>query len=268
MTPEQEDAAVEELRSLLRNGAPEGEILARSVVLAQGYALVARKAQWVFQQCFGEALHPAAFYHRHIEAWREFLLAAARGRGPGAVVPEGSRPERALYFGWHFPEYPLWLENMSRWGLLLLVARVSEWMAEITGRDALCNFRDPALNFAIPRALKAGRPIFAMFDYCYEDSHSVVTGFLDRPSRTPGGLLHLARRFGYEVHVVSAREGLPVILDSFDPAPLAVEECARRINAAIEKEILEDPARWLLWAIAEERWTSADPTSSSAPASS
>jgi hypothetical protein len=255
MTEEQEDAAVQELRSLLRGGASEGEVLARSIVLAQGYDGVARKAQWVFRECLGDSPSPVEVYHRHIEAWREFLLAAARGRGPGDLVPEGRRPERAIYFGWHFPEYPLWLENMSRWGLLLLVARVPAWMAETTGRDALCNFRDPALNLAIPRALKAGRPIFAMFDYCYADSHSVVTDFLGRPSRTPGGLLHLARRFGYKAHVVSARDGLPVFLDTFDPAAFTVEECARRINAAIEAEILRDPARWLLWPIAEERWT-------------
>jgi hypothetical protein len=254
MTPEQEDAAVLELRGLLRSGASADEVQARSLILAQGYETVARKGEWVMRRCLGDARTPAAAYQRHLEAWREFLLAAARGRGPGAVVPEGTHPERSLYFGWHFPEYPLWLENMSRWGLLLLVARVSAWMEEITGPEALCNFRDPALNFAIPRALKAGRPIYAMFDYCYPDSYSVVTGFLGRPARTPGGLLELARRFGYRVHVVSVKEGLPVFLDVFDPAPLPVEECARRINSAIETEILRDPARWLLWAIAEDRW--------------
>jgi Bacterial lipid A biosynthesis acyltransferase len=257
MTPEQEDAAVEELRRLVRSGTPEDELQARSLVLAQGYATVARKALWVYRQCSG---HPALtgspdlFYLRHLEAWRRFLLAAARGRGPDDAMPEGSRGPRKLFFGWHFPEYPLWLENMGRWGLLLLVARVSRWMEETAGRDALCNFRDPALNFAIPRALKAGRPIYAMFDYCYPDSHSVVSELLGRPSRTPTGLLRLARRFGYEIQVVSERDGLPAILDTFDPAQLSVEECALRINAAIESEILRDPARWLLWAIAEDRW--------------
>lgn len=256
MTEEQEDGAVRELRSLLRSGASEDEIQARSIVLAQGYDGVARKAQWVFRQCMGDSPGPVEVYHRHIEAWREFLLAAARGRGPGDVIPAGADPARGLFFGWHFPEYPLWLENMSRWGLLLLVARVSAWMEETTGREALCNFRDPALNLAIPRALKAGRPIFAMFDYCYADSHSVTTRFLGRPTRTPGGLLHLARRFGYQAHVVTVRDGLPVILDSFNPAGLTVEEGAQRINAAIESEILRDPTRWLLWPIAEDRWMS------------
>jgi len=258
MTEEQEDAAIQELRSLLRSGASEDEIQARSIMLAQGYDGVARKAQWVFRQCLGESPGPVEVYYRHIEAWREFLLSAARGHGPGDVVPAGVGLERGLFLGWHFPEYPLWLENMSRWGLLLLVARVSAWMAETTGRDALCNFRDPALNLAIPRALKAGRPIFAMFDYCYPDSHSVVTRFLGRPTRTPGGLLHFARRFGYTAHVVSVRDGLPVILDRFHPAEFPVEECARRINAAIESEILRDPTRWLLWPIAEDRWTSGE----------
>jgi hypothetical protein len=255
MTEEQEDAAVLELRSLLRSGASGDEIQARSIVLAQGYDPVARKAQHVFRACMGDAVSPVEVYARHIEAWREFLLAAARGRGPGAIVPEGSSPERALYFGWHFPEYPLWLENMSRWGVLLLVARVSAWMEETTGRDALCNFRDPSLNLALPRALKAGRPVFAMFDYCYPDSHSVMTEFLGRPSRTPGGLLHLARRFGYKAHVVSERDGLPVLLDTFEPAGLSVEESAQRINTAIETEILRDPARWLLWPLAGDRWS-------------
>lgn len=257
MTEEQEDAAIQELRSLLRSGASGDEIQARSIVLAQGYEHVARQAQGVFRRCLGDSPGPLEVYHRHIEAWREFLLAAAHGRGPGDLVPEGAT-ERGLFLGWHFPEYPLWLENMSRWGLLLLVARVSAWMTETVGREALCNFRDPALNFAIPRALKAGSPIFAMFDYCYPDSHSVVTPFLGRPSRTPGGLLHLARRYGYTVHVVSARDGLPVILDRFEAAGLTVEESAGRINAVIGDEILRDPTRWLLWAIAEDRWLSGE----------
>jgi len=100
-----------------------------------------------------------------------------------------------------------------------------------------------------------------MFDYCYPDSHAVSSQLLGRASRTPAGLLHLARRFGYEIQVVSARDGLPLILETFDPAELSVEEAARRINAAIESEILRDPARWLLWAIAEDRWTSDAPTS-------
>jgi hypothetical protein len=254
MTPEQEDAAVTELRSLMRSGASEDEVQARSILLAQGYDGVARKAQWVYRTCQGDAAGAAAFYYRHLEAWREYLLAAARGRGPGAIVPEGSSQERALYFGWHFPEYPLWLENMSRWGVLLLVARVSEWMAETAGRDALCNFRDPALNLAVPRALKAGRPIYAMFDYCYPDSHSVETEFLGRASRTPVGLLQLARRFGYQAHFVSVRDGLPVLLDTFDPAAFPIEQCAARLNALIETEIRRDPTRWLLWPMGEERW--------------
>ncbi len=258
MTPEQEDAAVEELRHLIRSGSPEPEVQARSLVLAQGYATVGQKALWVYRQCSGHpglTEPPELFYLRHLEAWRQFLLAAARGRGPGDAVPEASRGPRKLFFGWHFPEYPLWLENMARWGLLLLVARVSSWMEETTGREALCNFRDPALSLAIPRALKAGRPIFAMFDYCYPDSHAVASEFLGRTSRAPAGLLHLARRFGYEVQVVSARDGLPSILATFDPAELSIEGAARRVNAAIESEILRDPSRWLLWAIAEDRWT-------------
>ncbi len=229
---------------------------ARSILLAQGYEGVARKALSVCRACLGERVSPAEIYYRQIESWREYLLAAARGRGPGEVVPAGSRLERALYLGWHFPEYPLWLENLSRWGLLILVARLAAWMEETTGRDALCDFRDPALNLALPRALKAGRPVFAMFDYCYPDSHALETEFLGLPARTPAGLLLLARRFGYTVHVVSVREGLPAILDTFDPAALPVEECARRINATLEAEILRDPPRWLLWPMGEERWPS------------
>lgn len=272
MTPEQEDAAIRELRRLIRGGASANEILARSLVLAEGYETVAQKAQWVYRQCSGhpglEPLPDILFRLRHLEAWRQFLLAAARDREPGESLPEGGRGPRKLWLGWHFPEYPLFLEDAARWGFLALVPRSSPWIEERIGREALCNYRALSLNSTLPRALKAGRPIFAMFDHCYPDSRSVVSGFLGRPSRTPGGLLHLARRFGYEVHVASTRDGLPVVLDSFDPAGLSVEECAERANAALEAEILRDPPRWLLWALADERWVpEASPISSSAPAS-
>jgi hypothetical protein len=268
VTPEQENAAIAELRRLIRGGASDPEILARSLVLAEGYATVGEKAQWVYRQCSGLPEMPEIlFYLRHLEAWRQFLLAAAREGGTGGSLPADGGGPRQLFFGWHFPEYPLFLEDAARWGLLALVPRLSPWIEERIGREALCNYRAPSLNTVLPRALKAGRPIFAMFDYCYPDSRSVVADFLGRPSRTPGGLLHLARRFGYEIRIVSARDGLPAVLDTFDPAGLSVEECAEQANAVLEAEILRDPPRWLLWAVAEERWIPAA-TSSSAPASS
>ncbi|HTQ78355.1 MAG TPA: hypothetical protein VMM92_00050 [Thermoanaerobaculia bacterium] len=257
MTPEQEDAAVAALRALARAGASHEALVAASREWISGYHPVGLKAQWVYGQCYGHPAPPgvaAEFYHQHLASWQGFLLSAALAEGPPDDVPEGSRGPRKLFLAWHFPEYPRWLRNARTWGLLLLVARISPWMAEVAGRDALCNFQDPELNFAIPRALKAGRPILAMFDYCYPDSHSVVAPFLGRPARTPAGLLKLAGRFGYEVQVVSARDDRPAVLDAFDPATLSPEESASRANAAIEAEIRQDPPCWLLWAMADYRW--------------
>ena len=96
--------------------------------------------------------------------------------------------------------------------------------------------------------------MFAMMDHCYPDSNRIVTDFLGRPAGAPAGLLKLARRFGYEAQLLSQRDGQPLVLDAFAPADFDVVTCVKRINAVIEKEILRDPPRWLLWALAGDRW--------------
>ena len=210
MTEEQEDAAIQELRGLLRSGASEDEVQARSIVLAQGYDGVARKAHGSCRECLASSRARSRVYHRHVEAWREYP--AGGGPRPGAGG-RGARGDPARSAGstsaGTSPSTRCGWRTSAEWGLLILVARSRPgWRrppaATPSATSAIRRSTSPC-----PRALKAGRPVFAMFDYCYPDSHSLVTEFLGRPARTPAGLLLLARRFGYTAHVVSAARGSP-----------------------------------------------------------
>ena len=259
MTPVQEDACIEELSVMLKEGQPLERVREHCRNLAKGFFPVVRRARWVYTQYLRQSqphcgIPPSVFSRRHWQAWQDFLLSAAQAGNKPIDVPECARGQRKLFFCWHFPEYPHGLRMAKNEDVLIFVTRRPEWMQTIVGPGALCNFRQVGLNLAITQAFQTGRKMFAMMDFCYPDTAQIAAEFLGRPARTPIGLLKMAQRYDYEVQLVSVHDGQPSVPDAFAPADFDLAACVKRINVVIEKEILRDPPRWLSWAIAANRW--------------
>jgi hypothetical protein len=154
---------------------------------------------------------------------------------------------KTLFVGWHFPEYPLLMNYGARSNVLVLIARLTVWMKDFEPSGCLFNFREAPSAKPLVQAFRSGRCVFAMMDHCYPETASVRSRLLDHPVRTPSGALKLAERFGYDVCFLSPRSSGIKVIDTFPARELGVEGSAQRINDVLGREILRDPARWLMW---------------------
>ena len=223
---------------------------------------LARKAGWAYRRAAARlglaASREGVFELRHLDAWQEHAWYAgevARGLRLAAEAPD---LRRHVLVTWHFPEYPLLLPFVAPQRPLVLIAEPSGWLTSGAGDAELCLFREPGGAMRVARAFRAGRPIVAMLDYCYDETASVVASFCGYPARTPAGVFQLAHRFGYALTIADiGASGEPRAVDEFapdaDPATAAA-----RVNAALEELIFDAPPRWLLWASVDRRWIGVD----------
>jgi hypothetical protein len=239
----------------LRHMRSQGDCLERQALLCndflKGYGTIAWEAFDSYRDCrsrgvVGGDAEPESFLVAHLLAWRDFFLNAAAIADP-PENPQELDLSRKLLVGWHSPEFPLWIRDLPQGDVLVLTAREAGWLLEPEGiRHEFYCFLKPRLGSRLVRAFHAGRPVFAMLDYCYEGTVQRPVEFLGRPASTPTGILDLALRFGYDVLFLD-RPGVPL-----EPVPRPaggdVEELALWINQRIEKGIQSSPPRWLLWA--------------------
>lgn len=259
MTPEEQDNLIDVLAALAHDGAPRATLDELAAEMARGYSIevgsAARGYKLYLERTAPGRPLPPDFARRQYAAHQRFLVstALAAARQPLTLPEHELSLERRLYLGWHFPEHPLWMAHARAGDWLIVAARRSPWVEAVVGPERLYAFRQNDLGLEVARALRRGRPLFAMFDFCYEDSLSVVSPFLGGPARTPAGLLRLAAQFGYTARVISGDERSAGILDTFELSEGDVQSHADRANRAIEGAILMDPARWLLWSAWEYR---------------
>ena len=187
----------------------------------------------------------ANFEERHMEAWADFLWMSTNAERDGQELDIPTR--KALIVGWHHPEYPLGMSFGVRENILVLIARQALWMDTFAERGGLYNFKSSAPSSLLPRAFHDGRAVYAMMDFCYEGGAFIASSFLGQTVKVPAGVLKLSKRYGYEICVLSNREEGVGVIDSFPSQEYDLQGLADRINGTLEREILRDPARWLLW---------------------
>jgi hypothetical protein len=247
----------------LREGQQEGwtinEQQKECMQFLAGYHALARKASWAYNHYLRVTGNhpdsdPSSFIEQYLQSWCDFLLNAATGHTLRDIKEPPLNYNHQLLIGWHCPEYPLWLPYASRHDILVLIARPDTWMSKIVGGKHLYFFRAQKLSSTLPRAFREGKPVFAMMDYCYNETVSINADFLGYPAKTPAGLLYLAQRYKYEIVFLTMRGRLGIAKDCFPADSYQIEECAVRINKLIENEILRQPARWLLWPSVDNRW--------------
>jgi lauroyl/myristoyl acyltransferase len=159
------------------------------------------------------------------------------------------------------PEWPLILAAVPRVNGLALIAQDAAWIRRAVGSSSVLPFRKAGAVVALARAFRSGRPIAAMLDYCYDETAAVEAPFLGRMSRTPIGLFALARRYGYRIDVLSVADGAACTVEQIESREVAISDnvmLAGTVNAAIGRQVLLDPARWLLWPALDRRWTGSD----------
>lgn len=257
MGPE-EDNLIAELRLLRAAGASREKQEALCDRFLPSYLPIAQRAFALYDYCrtrgdVGGDLTSDAFLAEHLRAWRDFFLNAA------AIADRPARPPlfdpaRKLLVGWHAPDHPLWIRDLPEGNVLVLTARDAGWLqVEGIGHEFYC-FRRARLGTRLLRAFHTGRPVFAMLDYCYQETLQTRVEFLGHPAATPTGVLQLALRFGYEI-VFLRQTDSPVELIP-RPDRDDVGELALQINQRIETEIRAQPTRWLLWVSVDSRWQS------------
>jgi lipid A biosynthesis acyltransferase len=259
MGPEEDDL-IAQLRLLRSQGAPREQQEAFCHGFLEGYVPLAREAFGLYHECRARGavpgdVEPDAFVIEHLLAWRDFFLDAAAIGDPPAT-PQTLDLSRKLLVGWHRPDFPLWIRDLPQGDVLVLTAREAGWLLEVEGigHEFYCFLR-PRLGSRLVRAFHAGRPVFAMLDYCYEGTVQASVEFLGRPAATPVGVLQLALRFGYDVVFLDQAGSPPEPLSW--PAGGDVGELALQINRRIEEGIQAHPSRWLLWAWGSRRWDAA-----------
>ena len=189
-------------------------------------------------------------------AWRDSILHLVN-QGSSLEIQIPADLAGMLLVGWHFPEHLGLIPFILRRDILCLVASEESWMEEMRRQNCIYCFRGGPVSSLLPRAFHAGRPVFAMFDHCYESSRHIITEFLSYPARTPTGILELAARHRYRVGLVSARGRIIKVIQSF-PATPDIRATVLTLNRTLEKEILRRPARWLLWPAVPQRWIGVD----------
>lgn len=254
-----DDIRIAELRKCIHKG-DNPLLLAQS--FAMDYKALARKAAWAYSHYRKRAgcieYDRKDFINSHLDAWAEFLVSAASVdcsglNGQPILVDESP----SLYVLWHFPNYPIFSAQVVICGGLVLVARVAPWMKPLSEAGLLFPFRNRSA-IGLLRACKQGRPLFAMMDYCYDETSSMDIPFLGYPARTPIGILKLAQRFCYRIRIVCEKDKQPFFREIGPISELSLQDLATNINAEIQAEILRDPPSWLLWASVDRRWRNVD----------
>ncbi len=261
MTPSEEAACIVTLRSLLQQKVDPSEIRRRCSEMSAGYLPEVRRGRALYDRVLRrrdpKLRVPVSFAREHLEAYQDFLLAAARGQQSQTPLPACTAGDKKLLLTWHFPELNSWLAQAPLLNITALVPRQIDWMEEITGPGVFLNYRKDRWGLALARAFHRGRRIFSTFDYCSAELQHIVSDFLGFPARTITGLLELAERSDYEVHFLTQRDGAAEVTETLHPASDGIEECAKRLNRAVENEILATPPRWLVWPVADHRWIEA-----------
>jgi hypothetical protein len=254
-----EDRLIARLRTKLNSRAA---MKAECTQFVKDWEPLARKAYWAYSHFLlhSKAGQPRShsFELEYLDAWCDHYISAVQASAQFMAEMPSTTVAQKLLVTWHFPEYPLFLPAVRLHNILALIAQEAEWMISAAGRENLYLFRPPATSLGIVRAFKEGRPVAAMLDYCYDETSVIVSDFLGYPARTPGGIFVLAQRFGYQIEVLSFRDGKFVIVDSFGAADGTIPDSVQRVNQAIENEILRDPVRWLLWPSVDRRWIGVD----------
>lgn len=219
------------------------------------YAPLARKAEWMTMHLRRRGV-PVDVVHadEHIDAWIEFLNTAASAVGGKRLVTDVTSSS-TIYLGLHHSTYPFLAQSILRSGVHVLVARKVKWLEAIGG-----NFIDLLRNAGDIRSIcQRHEPIFAMMDYCYDQTRSVCDApFLSYPTRTPTGLLKLARRYQYDLAFLRPNGRIHDGISVTQMQSANVETIARWMNSLIEEQVLAEPSRWLLWASLDRRLKALD----------
>lgn len=233
----------------------EQRIHAVSVFL-DSYEPIIRKAAWAYRHyCSRSGRIPDPdFLHEHRAAWKDFFLSAARKRNMGAFNNYDSDFFKSkLLLCWHFPEYPQYVQAVAKARIITVLPKPVPWMRELDELGLTYHFHEQNNVHQLMRWMNENRPILIMVDYAYESTRNAVSSFLSYPAKTPVGLIDLAARFGYGAVIFSRKQG-----GFFDLGEELGRDChdavLRAVNGAIEQEILQSPARWLLWAGVDRRW--------------
>lgn len=226
------------------------------------YETIAKKANWAYQHFLRQTGSRSTFLNYFqtdfLQAWCDFFKYAAMANLNQKIEIPITDYRQKLILTWHFPEYPLLVPEVCTNNILLVAAQKTNWMVSAAGLENLYLFRSGSTGISLIRAFKEQRPIAAMLDYCYDESSHITANFLSYPARTPIGLFTLAEKFNYQIELLSFRDAECVVIDSFWANQGTILDNVIRVNQVIEKEILTDPARWLLWPSVDRRWIGTD----------
>lgn len=182
--------------------------------------------------------------------YRNAIQAAETAPSTLKVSLEGG--SRVLYLCWHFRDYPCIRAAVLARNALILVAKDADFMKDLADAGLTFNFRTSKSMFNLLRAMRNGRPIVAMFDYCYEGTRQDVIEFLSYPVKTPTGILRLAHMFGYEARVIGPVGGGVGTVGVFREIK-DERKSALAINSCIGNNILQNPVEWLMWPALDQR---------------
>jgi hypothetical protein len=222
----------------------------------ENYEPMIRKAAWAYRHyCSRSGCIPDPdFLQDHRVAWKDFLLSAAHKRNTGSFNNYGSDFFRSkLLLCWHFPEYPQYVQAVAKSRIITVLPKPVPWMQELDELGLAFYFHKQNNAQQLLRSMKEGHPILIMMDYAYESTRNAVSPFLSYPAKTPIGLIDLAARFGYGAIIFSRKQ--ECFFDLGEELGRGCRDAVlRAVNGAIEQEILQSPARWLLWAGVDRRW--------------
>jgi len=189
-------------------------------------------------------------------ACQTFARCAARPEASSLILEVPTSLERCFILGWHFPEYPGLVTYATRQDMLCLLADSPIWLKHLADSGCTHVFRQSRNQLKLVRALKEGRPIYAMIDHIYPGSPSLTVSFLGYDTRVPSGPFELASRFGYQCSLLTMpREGR---VKSISVPKGTAAEMAKTATDMLAAEILQIPSRWLMWPAVDQRWVDVD----------
>lgn len=247
-----EDAYISELSQIVTSPTA---LEWRAYKLAENYKNLAHRAYFLYQmacQRLGNVpIGQYEFITEHKRAWADFLISAAELHSDSfTLFPLKSRH---IYLTWHFPEYPRVLKVLTQLECIVLVARTGSWMENILGKDKLVDFRRDTRQL-LRKLESSDLPVFAMIDYCYDGTRSIMSEFLGYPTLTPIGIYELAQRYNYSVSFLDWDSGVLKLFPIDTGAIEQVSGCAGTVNRIITKSIVRSAPRWLLWGSIDQRW--------------
>ncbi|HZG18620.1 MAG TPA: hypothetical protein VE092_01285 [Herbaspirillum sp.] len=198
-----------------------------------------------------EAIESKLFIAGYLDSCYENAILAAEAAEitPHTVLDGG---DRCLYICWHFRDYPAIRKELFKIKPLILIAQDADWLVELTNAGFTFNFRTAKNFLRLIRSMKSGRPLVAMFDYCYEETRHISIDFLSYNARTPVGILHLAKRYGYRIQILGTQSGEIGTLKRISCIE-DVEVIAKEINKFLTAEIMAAPTHWIMWPALDQR---------------